>query len=51
MNATVPVWFDALQFGQIEVAPDGALSLCYADRWCWMSLRTDPAAVEIVTEI
>lgn len=33
MNATVPVWFDALQVGQIEVASDGALSLCYADRW------------------
>ncbi|MGI3211847.1 HipA domain-containing protein [Roseovarius tibetensis] len=33
MNATVPVWFDALQVGQIEVAPDGALSLYYADRW------------------
>lgn len=33
MNATVPVWFDALQVGRIEVAPDGALSLYYADRW------------------
>lgn len=33
MSATVPVWFDALEVGQIEVAPDGAFSLRYADRW------------------
>ena len=30
MTATVPIWFDALQVGQVEVAASGALSLCYA---------------------
>ena len=39
MNAVVPIWFDALEVGQIEVATDGALSLRYADRW----LQTDGA--------
>lgn len=33
MNAVVPIWFDALEVGQIEVATDGSLSLRYADRW------------------
>jgi serine/threonine-protein kinase HipA len=33
VNVAVPIWFDALEVGQIEVAMDGSLSLRYADRW------------------
>lgn len=33
MTASVPVWFDGLAVGQVDVAADGSLSLRYADRW------------------
>lgn len=33
MTASVPIWFDALQIGDVDVAEDGALSLRYAERW------------------
>ena len=33
MTASVPIWFDDLAVGQVDVAADGSLSLRYADRW------------------
>jgi serine/threonine-protein kinase HipA len=33
LTASVPIWLDALQVGQVDVAADGALSLRYAERW------------------
>ena len=33
MTAFVPIWFDDLAVGQVDVAADGSLSLRYADRW------------------
>lgn len=33
MTATVPIWFDGLEVGHVDVAADGSLSLRYADRW------------------
>ena len=33
MTASVPIWFDALAVGDIDVAADGALSLRYDERW------------------
>lgn len=39
MTASVPIWFDGLAVGQVDVAADGSLSLRYAERW----LQTDGA--------
>lgn len=33
MTASVPVWFDGLAVGEVDVAADGSLSFRYADRW------------------
>lgn len=33
MTASVPIWFDSLAVGEIDVAADGSLSLRYANRW------------------
>jgi serine/threonine-protein kinase HipA len=33
VTASVPIWFDDLAVGQVDVAADGSLSLRYADRW------------------
>ena len=33
MTASVPIWFDDLAVGQVDVASDGSLSLRYAERW------------------
>ncbi len=33
MTAFVPIWFDDLAVGQVDVAADGSLSLRYAERW------------------
>ncbi len=33
MTASVPIWFDGLVVGKIDVAPDGSLSLRYAEQW------------------
>lgn len=33
MTVSVPIWFDGLAVGQIDVAADGSLSLRYAERW------------------
>jgi serine/threonine-protein kinase HipA len=54
----VPIWFDALHVADIEVAPDGALSLRYAERWrladgafplsVTMPLRAAPYPSEVI---
>ncbi len=59
MTASVSIWFDALEVGQIEVAGDGALSLRYAERWLQttgafplsvaMPLRAEPYPSEIIS--
>jgi serine/threonine-protein kinase HipA len=33
VTAFVPIWFDDLAVGQVDVAADGSLSLRYAERW------------------
>ena len=33
MTSSVPIWFDSLAVGEIDVAADGSLSLRYANRW------------------
>ena len=33
MTASVPVWFDGLAVGHVDVTADGSLSFRYADRW------------------
>jgi serine/threonine-protein kinase HipA len=33
VTASVPVWFDGLAVGHVDVTADGSLSLQYADRW------------------
>ena len=33
MTASVPIWFDDLAVGQVDVAADGSLSLQYFERW------------------
>lgn len=33
MTGSVPIWFDDLAVGQVDVAADGSLSLQYANRW------------------
>jgi serine/threonine-protein kinase HipA len=33
VTASVPIWFDGLEVGHVDVAADGSLSLRYADRW------------------
>lgn len=59
MTASVPIWFDALQVGHIDVAADGALSLRYAERWLQsngafplsvaMPLRAGPYPSEVIS--
>lgn len=59
MTASVSIWFDALEVGQIEVAGDGALSLRYAERWLQttgafplsvaMPLHAEPYPSEIIS--
>lgn len=59
MTSVVPIWFDALQVGQIEIASDGALALQYAERWVrttgafplsvTMPLRTEPYPSEVIS--
>jgi len=31
--ASIPIWFDDLAVGHVDVAADGSLSLRYEDRW------------------
>lgn len=59
MTASVPIWFDDLAVGQIDVADDGSLSLRYADRWLQtagafplsvtMPLRADPYPSDVIS--
>ena len=59
MTASVPIWFDDLAVGQVDVAADGSLSLRYADRWLQttgafplsvtMPLRADPYPSDIIS--
>lgn len=59
MTASVPIWFDDLAVGQVDVAADGSLYLRYADRWLQttgafplsvtMPLRADPYPSDIIS--
>ena len=33
MTASIPIWFDALAVGDVDVTANGALSLRYGERW------------------
>jgi serine/threonine-protein kinase HipA len=57
--AAVPIWFDALAVGQVDVAADGSLSLRYAERWLQtsgafplsvtMPLRAEPYPSDVIS--
>jgi len=59
VTASVPIWFDDLAVGQVDVAADGSLSLRYADRWlqtagafplsATMPLRADPYPSDVIS--
>ena len=59
MTASVPVWFDGLAVGQVDVAADGSLSFRYADRWLQtagafplsvtMPLRSEPYPSDVIS--
>ena len=59
MTASVPIWFDDLAVGQVNVAADGSLSLRYAYRWLQtaaafplsvtMPLRAEPYPSDVIT--
>lgn len=59
MTASVPIWFDDLAVGQVDVAADGSLSLRYEDRWLQtagafplsvtMPLRADPYPSDVIS--
>lgn len=59
MTASVPIWFDDLAVGQVDVAADGSLSLRYVDRWVQtagafslsvtMPLRADPYPSDVIS--
>lgn len=59
MTASVPIWFDDLAVGQVDVAADGSLSLRYAERWLQttgafplsvtMPLRAEPYPSDIIS--
>jgi serine/threonine-protein kinase HipA len=59
VTASVPIWFDDLAVGQVNVAADGSLSLRYADRWLQtaaafplsvtMPLRAEPYPSDVIT--
>ena len=59
MTASVPVWFDGLAVGQVDVAADGSLSFRYADRWLQtagafplsvtMPLRDEPYPSDVIS--
>ena len=58
MTASVPIWFDDLAVGQVDVAADGSLSLRYAERWLQttgafplsvtMPLHADPYPSDVI---
>ncbi|TKZ15465.1 type II toxin-antitoxin system HipA family toxin [Shimia litoralis] len=59
MTASVPIWFDDLAVGQVDVAADGSLSLRYEDRWLQtagafplsvtMPLRAEPYPSDVIS--
>jgi serine/threonine-protein kinase HipA len=59
VTASVPIWFDDLAVGQVDVATDGSLSLRYADRWLQtagafplsvtMPLRAEPYPSDVIS--
>ncbi|MFP1646601.1 type II toxin-antitoxin system HipA family toxin [Pontitalea aquivivens] len=59
MTASVPVWFDGLAVGQVDVTADGSLSFRYADRWLktagafplsvTMPLRAEPYPPDVIS--
>lgn len=59
MTASVPIWFDGLAVGQVDVAADGVLSLSYAERWLQtdgafplsvtMPLRAEPYSSDVIS--
>lgn len=59
MTASVPIWFDDLAVGQVDVAADGSLSLRYEDRWLQtagafplsvtMLLRAEPYPSDVIS--
>ena len=59
MTASVPIWFDDLAVGQVDVAADGSLSLRYAARWLQtagafplsvtMPLRAEPYPSDVIS--
>ena len=59
MTASVPIWFDELELGAVNVGSDGSLSLRYTGPWVQtagafplsvtMPLRPDPYPTEIIT--
>lgn len=59
MTASVPIWFDDLAVGQVDVASDGSLSLRYEDRWLQtagafplsvtMPLRAEPYPSNVIS--
>jgi serine/threonine-protein kinase HipA len=59
VTVAVPIWFDGLAVGQVDVASDGSLSLRYAERWLetsgafplsvTMPLRADPYPSDVIS--
>ncbi|MCC5966803.1 MAG: type II toxin-antitoxin system HipA family toxin [Natronohydrobacter sp.] len=59
MTESVPIWFDGLAVGQVDVTADGSLSLQYAERWLQttgafplsvtMPLRADPYPSDVIS--
>ena len=59
MTTSVPIWFDGLAVGQVDVTADGSLSLRYAERWLQtagafplsvtMPLRADPYPSNVIS--
>ncbi|MCC5968168.1 MAG: type II toxin-antitoxin system HipA family toxin [Natronohydrobacter sp.] len=59
MTTSVPIWFDGLAVGQVDVTADGSLSLQYAERWLQttgafplsvtMPLRADPYPSDVIS--
>ena len=59
MTTSVPIWFDGLAVGQVDVTADGSLSLRYAERWLQTAgafplsvtipLRADPYPSDVIS--
>jgi len=59
VTTSVPIWFDGLAVGQVDVTADGSLSLRYAERWLQTAgafplsvtipLRADPYPSDVIS--